>query len=104
MDEKKLKEFTKKRTKLIASLMSSMDGQVKDNQKKLLEKVLEKFVDKLEKDENGNVKNNDRNRNLLIQFDDIFKEYQKKKHGTRSDFCFKASVQLSISIKNIFQH
>lgn len=78
MDEKTLKDFTKKRTKLIGSLMSSMDGQVKDNQKKLLERVLEKFVDKLEKDENGNVKNNDRNRNLLIQFDDIFKEYQKK--------------------------
>ena len=78
MDEKTLKDFTKKRSELIASLMSSMDGQVKDNQKKLLEKVLEKFVDKLEKDENGNVKNNDRNRNLLIQFDDIFKEYQKK--------------------------
>ena len=78
MEEKTLKDFTKKRSELIASLMSSMDGQVKDNQKKLLEKVLEKFVDKLEKDENGNVKNNDRNRNLLIQFDDIFKEYQKK--------------------------
>ena len=78
MDEKTLKDFTKKRSELIASLMSSMDGQVKDNQKKLLEKILEKFVDKLEKDENGNVKNNDRNRNLLIQFDDIFKEYQKK--------------------------
>ena len=78
MDKKKLQEYTKKRSELIASLMSSMDGQVKDNQKKLLEKVLEKFVDKLEKDENGNVKNNDRNRNLLIQFDDIFKEYQKK--------------------------
>ena len=78
MDEKTLKDFTKKRSELIASLMSSMDGQVKENQKKLLEKVLEKFVDKLEKDENGNVKNNDRNRNLLIQFDDIFKEYQKK--------------------------
>ena len=78
MDEKTLKDFTKKRSELIASLMSLMDGQVKDNQKKLLEKVLEKFVDKLEKDENGNVKNNDRNRNLLIQFDDIFKEYQKK--------------------------
>ena len=78
MDKKKLQEYTKKRSELIASLMSSMDGQVKDNQKKLLEKVLEKFVDKLEKDENGNVKNNDRNRNLLIQFDNIFKEYQKK--------------------------
>ena len=78
MDKKKLQEYTKKRSELISSLMSSMDGQVKDNQKKLLEKVLEKFVDKLEKDENGNVKNNDRNRNLLIQFDDIFKEYQKK--------------------------
>ena len=78
MDIKTLKDFTKKRSELIDSLMSSMDGQVKDNQKKLLEKVLEKFVDKLEKDENGNVKNNDRNRNLLIQFDDIFKEYQKK--------------------------
>ena len=56
MDIKTLKDFTKKRSELIASLMSSMDGQVKDNQKKLLEKVLEKFVDKLEKDENGNVK------------------------------------------------
>ena len=43
MDEKTLKDFTKKRSELIASLMSSMDGQVKDNQKKLLEKVLEKF-------------------------------------------------------------
>ena len=50
MDIKTLKDFTKKRSELIASLMSSMDGQVKDNQKKLLEKVLEKFVDKLEKD------------------------------------------------------
>ena len=78
MYENLVKDLTKKRSKLIASLMSSMDGQVKDNQKKLLEKVLEKFVDKLEKDENGNVKNSDRNRNLLIRFDDIFNEYQKK--------------------------
>lgn len=78
MDEKELKGFTKKRSKLIVSLMSSMQEQIEDNQKKLLSKVLEKFVDKLEIDEKGNVLNNDKNRKLLFEIDEVFKEYQKK--------------------------
>ena len=78
MDEKELKGFTKKRSKLIVSLMSSMQEQIEDNQKKLLSKTLERFVDKLEIDENGNVLNNDKNRKLLFEIDDVFKEYQKK--------------------------
>ena len=78
MDEKELKGFTKKRSKLIVSLMSSMQEQIEDNQKRLLSKTLERFVDKLEIDENGNVLNNDKNRKLLFEIDDVFKEYQKK--------------------------
>ena len=39
MDEKKLKEFTKKRTKLIGSLMSSMQEQVVENQRKVYERM-----------------------------------------------------------------
>ena len=78
MDEKELKGFTKKRSKLIVSLMSSMQEQIEDNQKRLLSKTLEKFVDKLEIDENGNVLNNDKNRKLLFEIDDVFKDYQKK--------------------------
>ena len=78
MDKKKLQEYTKKRSKLIVSLMSSMQEQIEDNQKKLLSKTLERFVDKLEIDENGNVLNNDKNRKLLFEIDDVFKEYQKK--------------------------
>lgn len=78
MDKKKLQEYTKKRSKLIVSLMSSMQEQIEDNQKRLLSKTLERFVDKLEIDENGNVLNNDKNRKLLFEIDDVFKEYQKK--------------------------
>ena len=78
MDEKKLKEFTKKRTKLISSLMSSMQEQVVENQRKVYERMLDKFIDKLEKDEDGNVKNNDHNRRLLNEIDEVFKEYNKK--------------------------
>ena len=78
MDEKKLKEFTKKRTKLIGSLMSSMQEQVVENQRKVYERMLDKFIDKLEKDEDGNVKNNDHNRRLLNEIDEVFKEYNKK--------------------------
>lgn len=78
MDEKKLKEFTKKRTKLIGSLMSSMQSQIADNQRKVYERILDKFIDKLEKDEDGNVKNNDHNRKLLNEIDEVFKEYNKK--------------------------
>lgn len=78
MDEKTLKDFTKKRSELIASLMSSMDGQVKENQRKVYERILDKFIDKLEKDEDGNVKNNDHNRRLLNEIDEVFKEYNKK--------------------------
>lgn len=55
-----------------------MQEQIEDNQKKLLSKVLEKFVDKLEIDEKGNVLNNDKNRKLLFEIDEVFKEYQKK--------------------------
>lgn len=78
MDEKKLKEFTKKRTKLIGSLMSSMQTQIAENQRKVYERILDKFIDKLEKDEDGNVKNNDHNRRLLNEIDEVFKEYNKK--------------------------
>lgn len=78
MDEKKLKEFTKKRTKLIGSLMSSMQEQVAENQRKVYERMLDKFIDKLEKDEDGNVKNSEYNRRLLNQIDEIFSEYNKK--------------------------
>ena len=78
MDEKELKGFTKKRSKLIASLMSSMQEQVVENQRKVYERMLDKFIDKLEKDEDGNVKNNDHNRRLLNEIDEVFKEYNKK--------------------------
>ena len=78
LDEKKLKEFTKKRTKLIGSLMSSMQSQIAENQRKVYERILDKFIDKLEKDEDGNVKNNDHNRKLLNEIDEVFKEYNKK--------------------------
>ena len=78
MDEKKLKEFTKKRTKLIGSLMSSMQNQIAENQRKVYERILDKFIDKLEKDEDGNVKNNNHNRRLLNEIDEVFKEYNKK--------------------------
>ena len=78
MDEKTLKEFTKKRTKLIGSLMSSMQSQIAENQRKVYERILDKFIDKLEKDEDGNVKNNDHNRRLLNEIDEVFKEYNKK--------------------------
>ena len=78
MDKKKLKEFTKKRTKLIGSLMSSMQSQIAENQRKVYERILDKFIDKLEKDEDGNVKNNDHNRRLLNEIDEVFKEYNKK--------------------------
>ena len=77
MDEKELKGFTKKRTKLIGSLMSSMQEQVVENQRKVYERMLDKFIDKLEKDEDGNVKNNDHNRRLLNEIDEVFKDYQK---------------------------
>ena len=46
MDEKKLKEFTKKRTKLIVSLMSSMQEKVVENQRKVYERMLDKFIEK----------------------------------------------------------
>lgn len=78
MDEKTLKSFTKKRSNLIASLMSSMQDQIADNQRKVYERILDKFIDKLEKDEDGNVKNNDKNRKLLFEIDEVFKDYQKK--------------------------
>ena len=78
MDEKTLKDFTKKRTKLIGSLMSSMQSQIAESQRKVYERILDKFIDKLEKDEDGNVKNNDHNRRLLNEIDEVFKEYNKK--------------------------
>ena len=91
MDEKKLKEFTKKRTKLIGSLMSSMQSQIADNQRKVYERILDKFIDKLEKDEDGNVKNNDHNRRLLNEIDEVFKEYNKKE-GRQTIELFLQSV------------
>ena len=82
MDEKELKGFTKKRSKLIVSLMSLMDKKVKENQKKTLDRIIEKFVDKLDKDEDGNVMNNAHNRKLLNQIDEVFKDYQKAEART----------------------
>ena len=77
MNEKELKQFAKKRDKLIGSLLSSMQKQVGENQKKTLERILEKFVDKLQTDEDGKVVNNDHNRELLNRIDEVFKDYQK---------------------------
>ena len=77
MNEKELKQFAKKRDKLIGSLLSSMQKQVGENQKKTLERLLEKFVDKLQTDEDGKVINNDHNRELLNRIDEVFKDYQK---------------------------
>ena len=77
MNEKELKQFAKKRDKLIGSLLSSMQKQVGENQKKTLERLLEKFVDKLQTDEDGKVVNNDHNRELLNRIDEVFKDYQK---------------------------
>ena len=54
---KELKTFTDKRSKLIASLMLSMQNQIAENQRKVYERILDKFIDKLEKDEDGNIKN-----------------------------------------------
>ena len=78
MDKKKIDELMKKRNKLIASLMKSTQSQIQENQKKVLENILEKFVDKLDKDEDGNVLNNHKNRILLNSIDEVFKDYQKK--------------------------
>ena len=82
MDEKELKGFTKKRSKLIVSLMSLMDKQVKENQKKTLERIIEKFSDKLEVDENGKVRNTSKNRTLLSKIDEVFADYQKAEART----------------------
>ena len=78
MDKQELNSFTDKRSKLIASLIELMDERVKENQKELLNKVLDKFIDRLETDENGKVINNDKNRKLLFQIDEAFKQYQKE--------------------------
>lgn len=78
MDIKTLKDFTKKRTKLISSLMSSMQEKIAENQRNVYEQMLDKFIDKLEKDEDGNVKNSEYNRRLLNQIDEVFSEYNKK--------------------------
>lgn len=78
MDRKQLKNYTDKRSELIASLMSSLTAKVKSNQRKTLERMLERFVDKLESDENGKVKNNAKNRKLLLEIDQVFQDYQRK--------------------------
>jgi hypothetical protein len=79
MNKKELKNYTDKRSELIGSLMSSLTNKVKANQRFALEMMLERFVDKLETDEYGKVKNNANNRKLLLEIDEVFKEYQKKK-------------------------
>lgn len=82
MNKKQLKILSDKRSDLIGSLMSLMDKQVKENQKETLERIIDKFVDKLEKDEDGKVKNNAHNRKLLNAIDEVFKDYQKKEART----------------------
>ena len=82
MTAKELEKFSKQRDELIGSLIASMDKQVSENQKKFLERFLEKFVDKLEKDEDGNILNNSNNRKLLVEIDEVFKDYQKKEAVT----------------------
>lgn len=78
MTKQELKQFTNKRTNLIESLIDLMGDRIKKNQKAVLERILENFVEKLDTDENGKVINNDKNRKLLFQIDDAFKEYRKK--------------------------
>lgn len=78
MNKKELKNYTDKRSELIGSLMSSLTAKVKANQRITLERMLEKFVEKLETDENGKVRNNAKNRKLLLEIDEVFKDYQKK--------------------------
>ena len=103
MNKKELKTFTDKRSKLIASLMLSMQNQIAENQRKVYERILDKFIDKLEKDEDGNIKNNEHNRRLLNEIDEVFKEYNKKEDRQTIELLLQSVMSIMSFNQGYFQ-
>lgn len=74
MDSKKALSLTKQRTKLIDGITSKMETLVTNAQRELYSEIVDSVLDKLEKDENGNIKNTQANKRLLSVIDDVFQE------------------------------
>ena len=77
MDNLKLNKEVEKSTTLIKRLHEEFDAKVRQDQRELLDLVLQKFMDKLDKDENGNVLNNDRNRRMLQSIETTFADFNR---------------------------
>ena len=77
MDNLNLNNEVEKSTNLLKRLHEEFDAKVRQDQKELLDLVLQNFMEKLDKDENGNVLNNDRNRRMLQSIETTFADFNR---------------------------
>lgn len=70
-----IKKLATGRTELIDMIIQSMEDQIGVAQGDLLEKVVTDFVDKLEKDEDGRIKNSTANRRKMQALDKIYSSF-----------------------------
>lgn len=77
MAEKRIKRLASNRTALINSLLDKLEAKVQTGQRELLKRVLNDFVDKMDKDEDGNIKNTLENKRRFSMFDTVYNRFAK---------------------------
>lgn len=75
--EKRIKKLASNRTALINSLLDKLEARVQTGQRELLKRVLNDFVDKMDKDEDGNIKNTLENKRRFSMFDNVYNRFAK---------------------------
>lgn len=76
-DDKKIKKLATNRTALINSLLDKLEAKVQAGQRDLLKIVINDFLDKMDRDENGNIKNTLENKRRFAMFDNVFNRFAK---------------------------
>ena len=92
MDEKEFKKLVKEHDDVLQSAENINKKLLTEKQIKAFKIIQEEFLDKLERDENGNVKMNSKNIELLNGIDKIFIQLSKQ-----SNIDFLKSITLNIS-------
>jgi hypothetical protein len=76
-DDKRIKKQATNRTALIKSLLDKLEAKVQTGQRELLKRVVNDFLDKMDKDEDGNIKNTLENKRRFSMFDQVYNRFAK---------------------------
>lgn len=94
MDDKEFKKLMKEHDSVLEAVEKIHKSLLTDKQKNAFDNIQKNFLDNLDRDENGNVKMNDKNISLLNQIDDAFDQIAKQDNT-------KILKQLTTNITNI---